>query len=63
MNTQIGVMILDGDFDFFHIVDDMDWQRAETIFHDTFFVDGNHTGQTPCAAMVAVLKVWSDDNV
>ncbi len=60
---MIGLIILDGDFDFFHIVDDMDWQRADTIFHDTFFVDGNHAGRTPCADVVAALKVWSADNV
>jgi hypothetical protein len=63
MNTQIGVMILDGDFDFFHILDDMDWQRADTVFLSTFFVDGNHTGQMPCAAVIAALQAWSIDNV
>lgn len=60
---MIGLIILDGDFDFFHIVDDMDWQRADTIFHTTFFADNNHAGRTPCADVVAALTVWSAENV
>jgi hypothetical protein len=60
---MIGLIILDGEFDFFHIVDDMDWQRADTIFHDTFFTSGNHTGRTPCADVIAALELWSAGNV
>lgn len=60
---MIGLIILDGEFDFFQIMDDMDWQRADTIFHSTFFVDGNHAGRTPCADGIAALKVWSAGNV
>jgi hypothetical protein len=60
---MIGLMILNGDFDFFHIVDDMDCQRADVIFHSTFLVDGNHTGRTPCNDVIAAFTAWRNDNV
>ena len=64
MKQPIGLTITnDGDFDFFHIEDDMDWQRADTIFHSTFDTDGNFTGRTPCVEIVAAFTAWRNDNV
>lgn len=61
---MIGLMILDGDFDFFHIVDDMDWQRADVIFHSSFLVDGNHTGRIACDdTIISAFTAWRNDNV
>ena len=64
MKQPLGLTITNnGDFDFFHIEDDMDWQRADTIFHSTFLVDGNFTGRTPCVEIVAAFNAWRNDNV
>ena len=60
---MIGLMILNNDFDFFHIVDDMDWQRADVIFHSTFLVDGNHTGRIAVDdVIVSAFKAWRKQN-
>jgi hypothetical protein len=64
MKQAIGLTITnDGDFDFFPIINDVDWLCADTVFHVSFDVDGNHTGRTPCADVIAAFNAWRNDNV
>lgn len=56
---MFGLIFLDnGGFDFFPIVDDIDWQWADTIFHSTFFVDGNFTGADPTPDAIAAFQAF-----
>ena len=56
---MFGLIFLDdGDFDFFPIMDDLDWDCATTVFFSSFFVDGNHTGRTPDADVVAAFAAF-----
>jgi hypothetical protein len=64
MATTIGLTVTNnGDFNFFPILDDMDWQCADTVFFPSFDVDGNHTGRTPSADMIAAFIAWRNDHV